>query len=162
MKKITLFVWAAIIALISFFLFFSVFKAETVLSKVKTKPVQADELPLNEKYSNKNFMGRSFKDIPASEFNNTRISNSCFYQKPPKIDADIFPDGMTGVEFEQCNLDNVKIATGNTVKSTGWNKSTNKRIKTKTVEGKDEDWIVDTNNVYIKKLSDYTEEQISE
>lgn len=76
---------------------------------------------INEKYSYKAFSyhGLSFKDRPVSEFNNTIIRGSCFYQEwregDKEIIKDIFPDGMTGVTFEKCNLDNIFIPDGNTI-----------------------------------------------
>jgi len=72
----------------------------------------------NEIYSFQNFTGCSFKTVPASEFNNTEIVGSCFYQEwkagDTSIVKDIFPDGMTGVTFVRCNLDNVFVPEGNT------------------------------------------------
>ena len=85
---------------------------------------------INEKYSYQAYPyhGLSFKDRPAAEFNNTTIIGSCFYQEWVEGDAevvkDIFPDGITGVTFENCNLDNVFIPAGNTVKG-----GTNNKIK---------------------------------
>jgi len=69
---------------------------------------------INTKYSFQSLGGKSFKDIPAEEFNNTIIKGSCFYQESTP-DADIFPVGMTDVEFQHCNLDNVLIPAGNTI-----------------------------------------------
>ena len=102
------------------------------------------ELPINKKYSNRAFLYHSvsFKDIPAKEFNNTIIQGSCFYQEwdwdgnKPVI-KDIFPDGMTGVVFRNCNLDNVYIPPGNTVEG-----GTNKRIQ---VQNDWSDWVLDSN-----------------
>lgn len=73
----------------------------------------------NVKYSFKSFNEMSFKDVPVEEFNNTTIKGSCFFQAFPleskKEPVDIFPDGMTGVTFIACNLDNVWIPPGNTL-----------------------------------------------
>lgn len=79
-------------------------------------------MALNETYSFKDFMGQSFKDRPASEFNNSTIKGSCFYQETnidvsarEDIEKHIFPVGIVGVTFERCNLDNVFIPSGNVV-----------------------------------------------
>jgi hypothetical protein len=76
---------------------------------------------INEKYSYKAFPyhNLSFKHIPAKEFDNTEIVGSCFYQEYTTVDTnvvkDIFPNGMKGVTFIKCNLDNVLIPQGNTI-----------------------------------------------
>lgn len=64
-------------------------------------------------FSRKDFTGRKLldADIPSG----TKIVGSCFSQETPG--SKIFPDNMTGVTFENCNLDNVEIPPGNTVKS---------------------------------------------
>lgn len=82
---------------------------------------------LNQKYSLKSFRNQKFTDVPASEFNNTTIKGSSFYQSCCRTDGqmvNVFPPGMTGVTFEDCNLDNVIIPPGNTVV-----RGTNKRLK---------------------------------
>jgi len=83
---------------------------------------------INEKYSYKAYPyhNLSFKDKKSTEFNNTTIIGSCFYQEcsedgtPP---FDIFPN-ITGVIFERCNLDNIYIPPGNIVKD-----SCNRKLK---------------------------------
>jgi hypothetical protein len=100
----------------------------------------AKELPMNEKYSFQAFPYHdlSFKDVPAKEFNNTIIRGSCFYQEwreGEEIIKDIFPDGMTGVTFLCCNLDNIYIPPGNKVEY-----GTNKRIQ---VQNDFQAWILD-------------------
>ena len=106
--------------------------------------------PINEKYSFKAFPyhGVSFKDRPASEFNNTIIRGSCFYQEwvegDMEVVKDIFPDGMTGVVFEKCNLDNVYVASGNTVV-----KGCNRKLKH---QNDLEVWILDDNLKPIKPM----------
>ena len=85
---------------------------------------------INEKYSYQAYPYHdlSFKDRPAEEFNNTIIVGSCFYQEwvegDKEVVKDIFPDGIKGVTFRKCNLDNIKIPKGNIVED-----GTNKKIK---------------------------------
>lgn len=76
-------------------------------------------LPMNEKYSFKDFSGKSLKDVPVEELNNTCIKGSAFpfeilLDEQP-VSFDIFPDGMKNVEFVRCNLTNVFIPIGNVV-----------------------------------------------
>jgi hypothetical protein len=97
---------------------------------------------LNTKYSFQAFAyhGVSFKGVAASEFNNTCIKGTSFYQEWVKGDVDvvkdIFPDGMTGVEFIHCNLDNIEVPVGNTADIT----NATKKIQ---VQNDLEDWILD-------------------
>jgi hypothetical protein len=97
--------------------------------------------PLNEKYSYKAFPthGLSFKGVDATEFNGTEIIGACFFQEWVEGDAevikDIFPNGMTGVIFTKCNLDNISIPVGNTVVG-----GTEKGIK---VQNDLDDWTID-------------------
>ena len=94
---------------------------------------------LNEKYSFGSFTNKSFKDQPAKDFDNSCIKGSSFYQESlygdSKIVKDIFPDGIKGVEFVRCNLDNVLIPLDNTVDE----RSTNKKIQ---VQNDLEDWVL--------------------
>lgn len=91
--------------------------------------------PINEKYSNKGFPYHnvSFKDRPASEFNDTIIRGSCFYQEwiegDDEVVKDIFPDGMVGVHFTGCNLDNIYIPVGNTIDTTTVNRVLNRKLQ---------------------------------
>lgn len=98
---------------------------------------------LNEKYSFKDFGGQSFTSLDPTEFNDTCIKGSNFYQEAKEDDSDvmksIFPAGMTSVEFVRCNLDNVAVPVGNTLLTTGSEKSTNLAIK---VQNDLEDWIL--------------------
>ena len=71
--------------------------------------------PINEKYSYKDFIQQNLSELPASEFNNTCICGSAFFQDFPN--SRIFPSGMTGVEFGGCGLDNVDLPSGNTILS---------------------------------------------
>ena len=92
---------------------------------------------INKKYSNKDFTGRAFVNIPASKFNNTIIENSCFWQENHPELRKIFPDGMTGVIFRYCNLDNVEVSPTCTIEST----CNHRRIM---VQNDLEDWFVDS------------------
>lgn len=97
-------------------------------------------MSFNEKYSYHDFMHLSFKDKKAEEFNDTEIIGSCFYQEcdfdDPVVEKDIFPDGMKGVIFRRCNLDNVQVSVANTVELD----CTHKKIK---IQNDLEDWILD-------------------
>lgn len=114
---------------------------KTLIITLLLFPVLCFALPINEEYSYKAFPyhGVSFKDRPAEEFNNTVIENTMFYQEWQKGDEwvkkDIFPDGMTGVVFKGCNLDNVFVPEGNTIEG-----GSNRAIK---VQNDLEDWFVD-------------------
>ncbi len=103
---------------------------------------------INKKYSYKDFTGVSFKDIPVEEFNNTIIVGSCFWQQwyeGEEVVKDIFPDGIIGVEFRKCNLDNVYIdETKNTIVD-----GTHKKIKPQNDWA---DWIVDDDGKPIELL----------
>ncbi len=92
---------------------------------------------MNEKYSYKDFMDKSFTDRPASEFDNSEIVGSCFYQQGHPELKKIFPAGMTGVIFRRCNLDNVFVPLTCTVESN----CSHRRIK---AQNDKEDWIVDS------------------
>jgi hypothetical protein len=89
---------------------------------------------INEKYSFKDFMNQDFSGVDASEFNDTEIKGSCFYQEDDA--KEIFPSDMTGVTFIRCNLDNVIIPAGATVDKS----CINRRIK---VQNDLEDWFLD-------------------
>lgn len=109
------------------------------------------EKPINEKYSYKGFPyhNLSFKDRPTEEFNDTIIVGSCFYQEwvegDKDVAKDIFPDGMKGVIFRQCNLDNVYVPPGNKIEG-----GTNKLIK---IQNDRDDWILDDNLKPIKPMN---------
>lgn len=94
-------------------------------------------------YSFKDFTGWNFKGSQEYTFPpGTTIDRSCFSQEHP--DSDIFPDGMTGVTFRSCNLDNVLIPPGNTLTD-----CTTRRFAAQN-DGKD--WIVDSNNQPVSPL----------
>ena len=89
---------------------------------------------VNQKYSYKDFTNITFIDKSASDFNNTIIKGSCFYQEN-KPDSHIFPEDIKGVIFEKCNLDNVYIPLGNTIID-----CCHRKIK---IQNDLEDWILD-------------------
>jgi hypothetical protein len=98
-------------------------------------------MALNEKYSGKDLSQQSFKSEPAADFNNSEIRSSNFAHCLPvghsgEAYQDIFPTGMTGVEFVHCNLDNVLIPVGNTMDA----RCSNRRIKN---QNDKDDWVVD-------------------
>jgi hypothetical protein len=113
-------------------------------------PVVCFGLPINKEYSHRAFPyhGVSFKDIDPAEFNNTIIVNAGFYQEWQKGDKevmkDIFPDGMTGVIFRECNLDNVFVPEGNHIEG-----GSNRAIK---VQNDLEDWLVDSKGDPVEPL----------
>lgn len=101
--------------------------------------------PFNTKYSYQAYPCHNvtFKGTPAKEFNNSTIVGSCFYQEASEeatmlsqVQKDIFPDGMTGVVFDKCNLDNVYVDTD---KNTILPSCTYKKIK---VQNDWEDWVI--------------------
>lgn len=92
-------------------------------------------MAINEKYSYKDFLDKDLTSLPASDFNNSEIVGSCFYQQA-KPDTQVFPTRMTGVAFIRCNLDNVLIPSGNTIKSD----CCHRKI---VIQNDLEDWIVD-------------------
>ena len=94
-------------------------------------------MAINKKYSYKDFTHQDFTDVPASEFNNSEIVGSCFYQEGHPEYKKIYPDGMTGVVFcGRCNLDNVEIPPTCIIEAG----CSHRRIK---VQNDLEDWVVD-------------------
>lgn len=78
-----------------------------------------------------------FRDIPLNRLNNLTITGSNFYREgTPK--TRIFPAGMVGVTFVNCNLDNILIPTGNFLQN-----SSNRQIKS---QNDLKDWVLDRNN----------------
>lgn len=94
---------------------------------------------INRKYSFGDFSDDAFISEPAVDFSDSTIKGSCFAQQnePGKV---IFPAGMTGVEFERCNLDNVFIPPGNTLDE----RCSNRRIIT---QNDAQDWVVNDSDV---------------
>lgn len=80
---------------------------------------------INEKYSYKNLMNVDLSDVDASEFNNTEIYGSCFYQEDQ--DGNYIPEG---------NTININCS--------------NRRIKV--IEN--EDWICDSEGNPIRKVNE--------
>ena len=89
-----------------------------LLFLIMSLPLYAQEL--NTKYSYKDFLNQDLSHLDSSEFNDSIIRGSCFYQEapyspdalsptPPDPRKDIFPDDLKNVVFEKCNLDNVLI-----------------------------------------------------
>ena len=73
-------------------------------------------MDLNTKHSFKDYLDQTFLGADPKEFSDSIIRGTCFYQQAgPK--TPVFPEGMTGVVFERCNLDNVLIPEGNTVEA---------------------------------------------
>jgi len=89
---------------------------------------------INKKYSHQDFTNIVMTDADTKELNNTIIRNSCFYQDGV-INRHIFPEDMTGVIFEDCNLDNVFVPEGNTIKG-----GTHKNIL---IQNDGSDWVLD-------------------
>jgi len=72
----------------------------------------------NLKYSHKDFTDKSLLGLPASDFDG-EIVGSCFFQQCKEGDSvwkKIFPDGIK-TAFIRCNLDNVIVPAGCTIKS---------------------------------------------
>jgi hypothetical protein len=69
------------------------------------------------KYSFEDFTNQKFLNV--SDLSGSVIVGSCFYQESESDQDDprvyIFPEGMRGVTFIECNLDNVYIPPGNVV-----------------------------------------------
>lgn len=94
---------------------------------------------INEKYSFRDFVGQEFTKLDAEEFNNTEIVGSNFWQDNKPFTS-IFPEGMRGVTFKRCCLDNVVIPEGNIVVLDGADKCSNLQLKT---QNDNEYWVVD-------------------
>lgn len=92
-------------------------------------------------YSRKDFTGRTL--IEATDLNGQTITGSCFSQETP--DSEIFPVGMTGVTFINCNLDNVIIPDGNTVQD-----CSTRRFQ---VQNDLNDWEIDENDDPVKLVN---------
>lgn len=88
---------------------------------------------INNDYSHKDFTGVSLRTRSVSGFDGSEIVGTCFSQQKPN--TKVFPDGITGVIFRGCNLDNVFIPRGNTIEN-----SPNRNI---VMQMDNMNWIVD-------------------
>lgn len=122
--------------------FLIIFFLLTSLCYAKDIQVGDKKYDANEKYSWKDFTGRTLTD--AKDLKNMVIFGSCFSQEIP--DSHIFPDDMKNVTFIGGNLDNVFIPEGNTVMG-----STQRRFKVQTDRS---DWIVGNDNKPIKPIDE--------
>ena len=98
------------------------------------------EYRLDERYSRKDFTGRTLKE---ENMTNVVIYGSCFSQEI--LDRHVFPDNMIGVTFIKCNLDNCYIPPGN-ITIDCWRR----RFK---VQNDLNDWLVDDSDNPIKPLN---------
>ena len=90
-------------------------------------------MAMNEKYSYKDFTYKTFLDTKPEEWNDSEVICSCFYNEKPK--SLIFPEGIKGVKFVRCNLDNIVIPKDCTVEG-----GCNRLIQ---VQKDGEDWLLD-------------------
>lgn len=65
------------------------------------------------KHSFKDYLCRSFTDLPADEFSNQEIIKSCFAQINPE--TLVFPDGVENLTLSYCDLTNVLLPAGATI-----------------------------------------------
>lgn len=72
---------------------------------------------INEKYSLRDFTNKRMVDegVTADEINGTIIVGTCFFIESEYWIVNSFPEGMTGVTFDRCNLDNIMVPEGNTI-----------------------------------------------
>lgn len=106
---------------------------------------------LNEKYSYRDLSKRckdcDFSKVPIEEINDTEIIGSGFGKGIP-WDSSMFPEGMKGVTFIRCNLDNCVVPEGNTIGQGCTNKH-------HMVMNDGENWIVDKDLKPIEPLKAY-------
>lgn len=81
-------------------------------------------------------MDKDLTKLPISDFNNSEIIGSCFYQQVAP-DTQVFPSGIIGTKFTRCNLDNVLIPPGNIIEFD----CCHRKIK---IQNDLEDWVVDS------------------
>uniref|UniRef100_A0A6M3KET1 Uncharacterized protein n=2 Tax=viral metagenome TaxID=1070528 RepID=A0A6M3KET1_9ZZZZ len=70
-------------------------------------------MDVNQTYSYQDFSNQSMVSVEKEGLDGTIIRGTNFSQNTPF--AEVFPAGMTGVQFEKCNLDNCIVPEGNTV-----------------------------------------------
>lgn len=100
---------------------------------------------MNEKFSHKDFINQILTDTDPVEWNDTEVINSCFYNETPN--TRVFPDGITGVVFVGCNLDNVIVPKECTMKD-----CTNKLIQ---VQKDGNDWILNPDLTPLEPLNKF-------
>lgn len=84
--------------------------------------------------SNKDMTGWSLKDrYTAGELTGKVVYNSCLSNETP--DAEVFPDGVTGMTFIVCNCDNILLPVDTVVID-----CTTRRFQ---VQNDGEDWIIE-------------------
>jgi len=98
----------------------------------------ADKNGINTKYSYRDLTNMVMTDYKATEFNDSIIEGTCFFQDGV-VDRHIFPSAICGVVFRRCNLDNVFIPAGNTVIMTGDNACCARKIM---IQNDLSDWIL--------------------
>lgn len=98
---------------------------------------------LNKEYSYKDFTYKDLTKTDPATWNDTEVIGSNFYQKVPK--TVVFPAGIKGVTFTNCNLDNVVVPNGCTVKG-GCH-----RWIARQKDG--EDWILDESLVPVEPIN---------
>lgn len=103
---------------------------------------------ISQKYSSRDFMGISLAEAD-DLLPGTIIRGSCFYQEG-RPDSHIFPEDMTGVTFERCNLDNCYIPPGNTLAEQAGIPCTNKQVL---VQNDLRDWILDDKGEPVEVIS---------
>lgn len=123
---------------------------------------------INEKHSYQAYPyhGLSFKHLDASEFSNSIIRGSMYYQEalesteslsatPPDPRVDIFPNGTENVIFEDCNLDNIKLPKNSTLID-----SSNRQIR---VQNDWEDWLCDADSKPLEPIrkEEFIEKEVS-
>jgi len=88
---------------------------------------------MNEKYSYKDFLQKTFTETDPAEWNDTEVIGSCFAQEKPN--TEVFPNGIRNVRFIKCNLDNCIVPVECTIEG-----GTHKLIQ---VQNDLEDWLLD-------------------